>query len=321
MGRALTSAEGAPGGYGSVHSPPVVVTAPDGVQLYAEVDEPHPGAAYSGLTLVFCHGYALNLDVWHHQRLALSGAVRAVYWDQRGHGRSGRGPAGPVSIDLLGADLLAVIEATVPEGEVVLVGHSMGGMTLMALADSHPKLFGSTIVGVALLATSAGRIGEVTLGVPAFVAKLAHRAAPGVVATLGRTPRLVEFGRRTGNDLEFLLTRVYSFASDVPAATVDFVARLNAGTPIDVVADFFGAFKSHDKFAALPVLRSVATLIMVGENDLLTPADHSRTIAAELPEAELHVLDHCGHMLLLEYPDEVSRRLRELLERCLVAQS
>jgi len=39
----------------------------------------------------------------------------------------------------------------------------------------------------------------------------------------------------------------------------------------------------------------------------------------ELPDAELVVLDHCGHMIVLEYPDQVSRRLRELLERCLVS--
>ena len=318
MGRTPQSAAEAAGGYGSVHSPPVVVTADDGVELYAEIDEPQPGAAYEGLTMVFCHGYALNLDVWHHQRLALSGAVRAVYWDQRGHGRSGRGPSGPVSIDLLGEDLAAVLRTTVPTGQIVLVGHSMGGMTIMALAAAHPELFAGRVVGVALISTSAGHIAEITLGIPERLAQLAHRAAPGVVATLGRSPRLVELGRRTGNDLEFLLTRVYSFASPVPAAAVDFVARLNAGTPIEVVADFFGAFRGHDKLAALQVLRPVATLILVGENDLLTPADHSRAMAAELPDAELVVVEHCGHMILLEYPDLVSRRLRELLERCLV---
>ncbi len=316
LGRTLQSAAAAAGGYGSVHSPPVVVTADDGVELYVEIDEPQAGAAYDGLTMVFCHGYALNLDVWHHQRLALSGAVRAVYWDQRGHGRSGRGPAGPVSIDDLGADLAAVLRETVPDGRVVLVGHSMGGMTIMALAAAHPELFGTQVAGVALLSTSAGGIAEVTLGIPAFAARLAHRAAPGVVATLGRAPRLVALGRRTSNDLEFLLTRAYSFSSDVPAAAVDFVARLNAGTSIEVVAAFFGAFREHDKLPALPVLGSVHTLIMVGENDLLTPVDHSRTMAAAVPDAELVVLEHCGHMILLEYPEAVSRRLRELLELC-----
>ena len=319
LGRPLRDAEAHALGYGTVHSPPQIVTADDGVELYVEVDEPRPGAAYGHLTVVFCHGYALNLDSWHHQRLALSGAARCVYWDQRGHGRSGRGEPGPVDIDRTGADLATVLAAAVPAGPVVLVGHSMGGMTVLALAAAHPELFGSRVVAAGLLSTSAGRLAEVTLGVPALAARFLHRAAPGVMSVLGRAPRLVELGRRTGNDLEFALTRMYSFGSDVPAAVVDFVMQMNAGTPIEVVADFFGAFDSHDKLVALPVLGRVPTLVMVGDSDLLTPAEHSEEMAAVVPTAELVVLPDCGHMLMLEYPGEVNARLRGLLDRAVEA--
>jgi pimeloyl-ACP methyl ester carboxylesterase len=204
----------------------------------------------------------------------------------------------------------------------MLVGHSMGGMTVMALAEAAPELFGTRVVATVLMSTSAGRLAEVTLGVPALAARLVHRAAPRVMSLLGRAPRLVEIGRRTGNDLEFALTRMYSFASDVPAATVDFVAQMNAGTPIEVMADFFPAFEDHDKLRALPVLGSAASLVMVGDSDLLTPSAHSEEIAAAIPGAELVVLEECGHMLMLEYPDEVSARLRGVLDRALLgAQS
>ncbi len=325
LGQPLRSAQAQALGYGSVHSPPRVVTADDGVELYVEVDEPRPGAAYGDLTVIFCHGYALNLDCWHHQRLAVSGAARCVYWDQRGHGRSGRGQPGPVDIDLLGTDLAAVLAAVAPTGPVVLVGHSMGGMTLLALADQAPELFrasaegGRRVVGVALMSTSAGRLAEVTLGVPAAAARLLHRAAPGVMAVLGRAPKLVEIGRRTGNDLEFALTRLYSFSSDVPPAAVDFVAQMNSGTPIEVIADFFGAFDNHDKFAALPVLAGLPVLVIVGDSDLLTPAEHSEEIVAAVPSAVHVVLPDCGHMLMLEHPDEVSTQLRALLDRAVDA--
>ena len=50
-----------------------------------------------------------------------------------------------------------------PEGPIVLVGHSMGGMTIMALADAHPELFGDQVLGVALLSTSAGEVGSAGL--------------------------------------------------------------------------------------------------------------------------------------------------------------
>jgi pimeloyl-ACP methyl ester carboxylesterase len=304
-------------GYGTVHSPPVVVAADDGVQLYVEVDEAAPRSPYPDLTVVFSHGYALNLDSWHHQRLALREVgVRAVYWDQRAHGRSGRGERGVVSIDRLGADLASVLEATVPRGQpVVLVGHSMGGMTVLALADRRPELFGTRVVGVALVSTSAGNLSKVTYGVPAAAARLGQRFAPGVVAALGRSPRLVELSRRTGTDLEYAVTRLYSFGSTVPPAAVDFVRQMNAGTPIDVIADFFPAFADHNTFAALPVLERVATLVLVGDDDKLTPADHSRAIAADVPGAELVVVEDAGHMVMIEKPGIVDERLLALVER------
>jgi pimeloyl-ACP methyl ester carboxylesterase len=314
--RPLESARSYGVGFGSVHAASQVVAADDGVQLYVEVDEPAPDADHPDLTVVLCHGYALNLDCWHYQRLALRGRVRIVSWDLRGHGRSGRGTPGPVSVDRLGADLACVLEATVRHDRpVVLVGHSMGGMTVMALADTHPELFGGHVVGVGLVSTSAGRLAEVTLGIPTTAARVLRRAAPGVVAALGHAPRLVELGRRTGNDLEYVLTRMYSFSSSVPPATIDFVRQMNAATPIEVVADFFPAFDDHDKFEALPVLRRVPTLVLVGEDDKLTPAEHSREIAELVPEAELLVLPDRGHMVMLEEPDTVDAALLRLLDR------
>jgi len=315
VGRPLRRAAEGPRGYGQVRAAPVVVRTDDGVELYAEVDPGRPGAAAAGLTVVLCHGYALNLDCWHYQRLALGGAVRLVLWDQRGHGRSGRGPDGANTIDRLGEDLRTVLDALVPEGPIVLVGHSMGGMTVLSLADRHPQLFGSRIVGVALLATSAGGIAEVTLGIPAAAARALHRHAPTLLRALSGRPQLVELGRRTGSDLEFLLTRAYSFASDVSPATVEFVTRMHASTPIEVLADFFPAFESHDKLSAIGVLDRVDTLVMVGEDDRLTPAEHSRQIARVLPAAELRLVPDCGHMLMLEHPDVVSLALREQLAR------
>ena len=92
--------------------------------------------------MVFIHGYALNLDCWHFQRAGYRGLVRAVYYDQRSHGRSGRSTEGRATIEQLAVDLLQVLDEVVPDGPVVLVGHSMGGMSIIALAEEHPDLFG-----------------------------------------------------------------------------------------------------------------------------------------------------------------------------------
>src|SRR5580704_3286401 len=124
---------------GELRGRPVPVTADDGVSLYAEVSGPDDAP----VTVVFSHGYTLSQDVWHYQRQALAG-TRLVFWDQRGHGRSGRGDPEHSTIEQTGADLGAVLAATMPAGgRVVLVGHSMGGMTIMALAARQPGLFGA----------------------------------------------------------------------------------------------------------------------------------------------------------------------------------
>ena len=83
-----------------------------------------------------------------------------VIYDQRSHGRSERAPRASCTIDQLGHDLAAVLRALAPDGPLVLVGHSMGGMTIMALAEQQPELFAERVLGVAFLATSAAEVAE-----------------------------------------------------------------------------------------------------------------------------------------------------------------
>ncbi len=223
------------------------------------------------VTVVFSHGYCLNQDSWHFQRAALRGVVRTVHWDQRSHGRSGRGVAqvqdrAPVSIDQLGRDLKAVIDAAAPEGPLVLVGHSMGGMTVMALAAHYPELIRDRVVGVALIGTSSGRLGEVNFGLPVAGVNAVRRVLPGVLRALGQQAELVERGRRATADLFAGIIKRYSFASrDIDPAVVRFAERMIEGTPIDVVAEFYPAFTEHDKTEALAHFAGLPVLVLAGD--------------------------------------------------------
>ena len=304
--------------FGGLRGRAVPVTATDGVPLHVEVDE-YDGPGPAPVTVVFCHGLALNQDSWHFQRRDLADVGRLVFWDQRGHARSGRGTPEAATIDQLGADLQRVIEAAAPTGPLVLVGHSMGGMTVMALADQHPELFGDRVVGVALVSTSPGRLAEVTFGVPAAAGRLLRRAAPKALTALTRRPGLVAGGRSLGRDIEFVLTKRYSFETDVPPSVVQFVQHMHEQTPLDVLAELFPAFDAHDKLAALGVLNGVETLILCGEGDLMTPADHSREMVEHVPGAELVILPEAGHLVMLEHHDVVTDHLRDLVERAVRA--
>ncbi|WP_035800889.1 alpha/beta fold hydrolase [Kitasatospora mediocidica] len=310
--------------FGTLRGRPRTVAAADGTELYVEVDAPDAGEPDAGaLTVVLCHGYCLNQDSWHFQRAALRGGLRLVCWDQRSHGRSERSRsylAGePASIDQLGSDLKAVLDAVVPTGPVVLVGHSMGGMTVMALADQHPELFRERVVGVALIGTTAGDWDTVTLGLPAMGARVWRRLGPGVLKVLGSQVGLVEATRRVGADLAAVLYRRFSFgAKDVDPAVARFAEQLLDSTPIDVVAEFYPAFGAHEKATALGTMAGVPALVLAGTKDLLTPAAHSEAIARALPGAELVLLPDAGHLVMLECPDEVNRRLAALLCRAAV---
>ncbi|HVQ87952.1 MAG TPA: alpha/beta hydrolase [Actinomycetes bacterium] len=302
-------------GLGQLRGPHQIVTADDGVQLYVEVDEPRRGAPWEDLTVVFVHGYALNMDSYHYQRQALRGSARLVFYDQRSHGRSGRGDRSRATIHQLASDLNRVVSEVAPSGPVVLVGHSMGGMTIMGLAEHSPELFGSRIVGVGFLSTSAGGMTEVTHGLPSLASEAFRRITPGLLAVGRRSSSLIERGRRMSNDLAVMVTRVYAFSSDVPVELVDFSLEMINATPIEVLADFYPALQDHHAFSALGALDGVETLVLVGEQDLVTPSDHSRAMVNVLPGVELVVLDPGGHLIMLERPDDVNSHLFDLLER------
>ncbi|QJT03535.1 alpha/beta hydrolase [Streptomyces asoensis] len=322
------------GPYGGLRGTPGKAFADDGTELYYEVDDVEPQGgppnrrrrlfgrkAPLPVTVVFSHGYCLNQDSWHFQRAALRGVVRTVHWDQRSHGRSGRGNAQirdgePVTIDQLGRDLRAVIDAAVPEGPIVLVGHSMGGMTVMALAALYPELIAERVVATAFVGTSSGRLGEVNFGLPVAGVNAVRRVLPGVLKALGQQAALVEKGRRATADLFAGIIKRYSFASrDVDPAVARFAERMIEGTPIDVVAEFYPAFTDHDKTEALACFTDMPVLVLAGIGDLVTPSEHSEAIADLLPEAELVLVPDAGHLVMLEHPEVVTDRLADLLTR------
>ncbi|MFF1446285.1 alpha/beta fold hydrolase [Streptomyces sp. NPDC058295] len=322
------------GPYGGLRGTPGKAYAEDGTELYYEVDdvEPQGGPANRRrrlfgrkaplpVTVVFSHGYCLNQDSWHFQRAALRGVVRTVHWDQRSHGRSGRGNAQirdgePVTIDQLGRDLRTVIDAAVPEGPIVLVGHSMGGMTVMALAALYPELIRERVVATAFVGTSSGRLGEVNFGLPVAGVNAVRRVLPGVLKALGQQAALVEKGRRATADLFAGIIKRYSFASrDVDPAVARFAERMIEGTPIDVVAEFYPAFTDHDKTEALACFTDIPVLVLAGIGDLVTPSEHSEAIADALPGAELVLVPDAGHLVMLEHPEVVTDRLADLLAR------
>ncbi|HEY3535016.1 MAG TPA: alpha/beta hydrolase [Pedococcus sp.] len=304
---------------GFTHTPDkeLVVVADDGVPLHVEIDEPDPGTwRDTNPTIVFSHGYTLSLKSWVLQRKALAAAgYRCVLWDQRSHGKSGEASRESCNIDQLGRDLHRVVDEVVPDGPLVLVGHSMGGMTVMAMAEQFPATVRERAVAAAFVATSAGGQDMVTLGFGAFIGRLLGRVGPRLLARLGTRQELLRGARRFGRDVEDLIVDHYSFASPVSQATVRYTGDMIFGTPFQVMADFLPTINVHDKRAALEHFHGVETLVVNGMQDLLTPPDHSEAIVRLVPGAEHLVVEDAGHIIMLEHPAVVTEQLLELVER------
>ena len=307
---------------GTLRSCPVTVVSSDGVPLHVEVDEVDPTHAHSGgaseVTLVFVHGFCLNLDCWHFQRAAYRGLVRSVFYDQRSHGRSGRSTLGHATIDQLADDLLGVLDAVVPEGPVILVGHSMGGMTIATLAADRPELFapyaeGGRIIGAALISTTAGGLDPSRLLIPLLPAKLSGGIAHRTVKTLARGHGLVDRVRAMGSSVAAVFTDVLAFGDAVPAAYVEFVDELLSQTPFEVVAEFFPSFGSLDKFETINALGRVPTTIISGTADRVTAIGHSRKLHSYIPGSRLIECEKAGHMVILERHGQVNAELDQLL--------
>jgi pimeloyl-ACP methyl ester carboxylesterase len=302
--------------FGELRGRECVVLAPDAVPLHVEVNGPDDAP----VTIIFCHGYALNQDSWHYQRRDLAGVARLVFWDQRGHGRSGRAAGQPVTVDQTGGDLDAVIGSVAAESSrVILVGHSMGGMTIMALAGQHPELFGSRVAGVVLIATTAGGLSGpdgLVPGMPSPLRTFLQHVAPALLtaAAAGRQAALIERGRKASKELELVATRYMAFGDPQASMTLtEFLERMIREVPLGVIAQFYRALLGCDQHGVLGVLGRVPVTVVTGDRDRVVPPQLGTELAAEIPGARLITVPGAGHAVMLERPDVVDDVITSLL--------
>lgn len=308
-----------------------VALTDDGVALHVEIDRPRPADGTGGSrkgsrplpTIVLTHGYCLSLRCWTYQRRAFRDAgYTVISWDQRGHGRSGRGPAEGYVIDRLGADLYTVIEAFALDDDLVLIGHSMGGMTIMALGEQYPDLLRERVTGVAFVATSPGGLTLANGGRLATVARTAlEKLGPSILTPLGTRPSVFDTIRRVGKDIELFLVEQNSFSSPVPKVVVRYAADMLLGTPLDVINSYLKTFDGFDKRPVLAQFRHAQVLVFNGRQDLLTPPAHSELIVEAIPGAEHVLVNDAGHVIMLEHPDLLNTHLIELTEQSTRARS
>lgn len=266
------------------------VTTDDQATLAVLVAGPEDGP-----TIVLGHCWMGGMHLWGAvARQLVADGNRVVLWDQRGHGDSTLG-TDPVTVDRLGADLAAILDA-LDLHDLVLAGHSMGGMTVQAYATNHAAHFRDRVRAVALVATSAH----------SGVLKVSPRIADALLGD-GRTAALAKRE-----------PKAMGRYGHIDSARAMHEAMLTAtGT---ARAGFLVAMGRMDY---RPGLRNIGvpTKIVVGTRDPLTPPVRARELLAGIPDSELRVLKGYGHMLPFEAPDVVADTIRALVIRELAPTS
>jgi pimeloyl-ACP methyl ester carboxylesterase len=288
-----------------------VVTTPDGVPLAVR----EVGPEKASLTVVFAHGFCLRMGAFHFQRARLvqqwGSQVRMVFYDQRGHGQSGAASPDSYTVTQLGKDLETVLAVMAPRGPVVLVGHSMGGMTVLSHARQYPQRYPSRVVGAALISSAAEGISRSPLG-----EILQNPALEAARFAVRHAPKTVHRGRGAARSVLSPILRAASYGDEkISPSVMAFTEKMMHDTPVATLVEFLHALEVHDETAALPTLAKIPTLIACGDHDLLTPKENSEVMAAALGKSELVIVSGAGHLVQLEQPEAIDDALVRLVER------
>lgn len=280
------------------------VIAPDGTRLAARVFGPDDAP-----TIVFVHGWTCSDTFWKLQVQALRGERRIVTYDQRGHAESERAKNGDYSIDTFGRDLEAVLEECVPSDQrALLVGHSLGAMSIVAWAGLHPDRVDDRASAAMLCNTGVGDLLSESLvveGVPEAFQQLERTI--GEAALRARSP-IPAFS----TPISYRLIQHAVMGPDASPAEIAFCERLVLDCPADVRGDVGGTLTRLDLFESLGEL-SVPSLVVCGELDRLTPPVHARRMAEALPDVlDVVEIPRSGHMSPVESATTVNGLVAEL---------
>jgi non-heme chloroperoxidase len=243
-----------------------------------------------GPTLLFSHGVTLSTGVWVKQFEQLpERGFRCVAFDHRGHGESKCGTTGHSIVNL--ADDMHTLLQRMNLRDVVLVGHSMGGIAVQAFVARHPTFAAERVRGIVLVSTLA----KTYLSGANWLRRLFERLTGG-------GPSAGEL--MTQKNLGFFLARV-GFGRDPQPSHVELVREMIAACEKENSQAAIGALIGLDMTADVSKI-ALPTLILSGSADVIAPPAESRRIAGLIPDARLEVFKGAGHMLMLERTDEVN---------------
>jgi pimeloyl-ACP methyl ester carboxylesterase len=193
-----------------------------------------------------------------------------------------------------------------PEAPAVLIGHSMGAMAILALAQERPELFGPRVAGVVLIGAASSDLIQGAMGA---VTELLRPRLGSLAGAARRVDRLRKAVLASPADIRGSVVRLTQFGPDASRHAVDHVVQLAQQASSSVWTDGLIQIMDVDQREAVPRV-TVPALVVVGEHDRITPPAAAVELAGALPQGRLVVVEGAGHMAMLERPVELDRELR-----------
>ena len=261
-------------------------TTADGARIHFQVTG-RPG----GPPVLLIQGLGADKHGWDMQRLALACTHTAIALDNRGAGRSDK-PHGTYSLEQMAADAIAVLDHAGVETAHV-VGASMGGAIAQVLTLTSPE----RVRSLTLTCTSCRN----------------HEWRRQLLASWGETARDRGMGPMTSTAARWVIGP-RSFRRLMPA--VGWLGPLAFGRPAHAFAAQVDAILAADD-SMVDRLGEIAvpTMVVVGNQDILTPRGDSEELAERIPTAELVVISGAAHGVMIEHASTYNRVLLDFLRR------
>ncbi|HEV2082026.1 MAG TPA: alpha/beta hydrolase [Brevundimonas sp.] len=283
----------------------------DGAELWVGRE-----GAGSGPILLLTHGWGMNCRVWAEARRELGARHELVLWDLPGCGKSGRPKAG-WSIEGFAEDLAAVLDALPPDRQVILIGHSIGGMITQTLCARRPALLGTRVAGIVLENTThTNPLRTMILSRLATALQPAIEGACRLETLIWPVTWLMAWQSWMSGSTHVAM-RLTGFGTRPTREQLDRAALLVTRTSPRVQAMGNLAmlrWSVTDRLADV----DVPALVLVGGRDLVTSDHAGETIADALPQARLARIPEAGHMGPVEAADahhlEIEAFLADLAE-------
>ena len=237
--------------------------------------------------IIFIHGFPLNKSMWSRQLTALKQQYRVIAYDVRGHGESESGDSSTFSIDNFAHDLVYFMDALKID-RASLCGLSMGGYIALNAVENYPHRFDSLV----LCDTSC---------------------FPDTPETIEKRMKTVESIENNGlvryadTSVKILFAPQSLTTKEVEIAAVK---EMILTTSIQSLSKTLLALCVRKETCTLLPLIQVPVLVMVGEEDTITPPTTAKYMHENIKDSILHVIKHAGHLSNLENSADFNKQLK-----------